>query len=151
HSEDDRAGQLALFPVHRTQRSAVPAILSPKAGELQAVNGPPGSGKTSMLRAVVASKWVAAALNKEPCPIIVACGATNQSVTNVIDAFGNAPHADGTIPYAQRWIPDAASYGAYLPASSVLSDPKKQSELTRFVCLKKASNGNLYEYVKRTN
>src|SRR5690606_31648410 len=101
HIDEYEDGQRSLFPLDRTQRSAVHAILSLKAGELQAVNGPPGSGKTSMLRAVVASKWVAAALNKEPCPIIIACGATNQSVTNVIDAFGNAPHPDVTIPYAQ--------------------------------------------------
>ncbi|MFK2893761.1 AAA domain-containing protein [Dyella flagellata] len=53
-------------------------------GEIQAINGPPGSGKTSMLRAVVASQWVSAALHQKPCPITLACGATNKSVTNVM-------------------------------------------------------------------
>lgn len=153
HIDENDAGLRQLFPLDPTQRNAVRAILNLKPGELQAVNGPPGSGKTSMLRAVVASKWVGAALWGEACPIIVACGATNQSVTNVIEAFGNAPHPDATMIYAQRWISDAASYGAYLPSRKVLEAPESQAELARFVCLKKSgpSKGFLYEYVNRKN
>lgn len=152
HIDEYETGARSLFPLDPTQRDAVRAILSLEPGEMQAVNGPPGSGKTSMLRAVVASRWVAAAHQNAACPIIVACGSTNQSVTNVIEAFGKAPHPDSSIPHAQRWIADVTSYGAYLPASTVLNDPKKQAELARFVCLKKsASTGFLYEYVNRGN
>ncbi len=106
-----------------------------------------------MLRAVVASNWVSAALRGEACPIIVACGATNQSVTNVIEAFGNAPHPNAAIAHAQRWIADAASYGAYLPAATVLTDREREAELARFVCLKKSGNakGFLYEYADGNN
>jgi hypothetical protein len=152
HMDEYDGGSRSLFPLDATQRKAVRAILSLKAGEMQAVNGPPGSGKTSMLRAVVASVWVSAALRRKDCPILVACGATNQSVTNVIEAFSNAPHPDASVPHARRWISDAASYGAYLPSSNVLNDASKQAELARFVCLKKSSrNGFLYEYVNRNN
>lgn len=144
--------QRPMFPLDDTQRTAVCAIANLQDGEVQAVNGPPGSGKTSMLRAVVASRWVNAAIKKEPCPIIIACGATNQSVTNVIEAFGKAPHTDASLPYAQRWIADVPSYGGYLPSATVLADEKKKAELTRFICLKKSTTtGFHYQFVDRTN
>ena len=151
HIDEFDRGSRSLFPLDETQRQAVHTILALAPGEIQAVNGPPGSGKTSMLRAVVASLWVDAALKNLPCPIIVACGSTNQSVTNVIGAFGNAPHPDNTLPFAQRWIAGATSYGAFLPSTSMRDDPNNQEELQRLVVLKRAANGFLYEYWQREN
>lgn len=149
---DESKGNRPLFPLDESQRKAVCAVASLQEGELQAINGPPGSGKTSMLRAVVASRWVSAALQKGECPIIVACGATNQSVTNVIEAFGKAPHPDARLAHAQRWLPDLQSYGAYLPSQSVLNDKKKQAELARFVCLIPGhGTGMLWQYRNRPN
>ncbi len=149
---DELAQSRPLFPLDSTQRSAVAAILSLQEGEMQAVNGPPGSGKTSMLRAVVASQWVSAALEQRECPITVACGATNQSVTNVIEAFGKAPHPDSSLPHAQRWIVDASSYGAYLPAKDRLSNKEHRAEVERFVCLEAVSAGGfLYRYWNRAD
>ncbi len=146
---DGGSARRALFPLDATQRTAVNAILSLVDGQIQAVNGPPGSGKTSMLRAVVASQWINAALQQAPCPITLACGATNQSVTNVIEAFGNAPHPDATLAHAQRWIPDTSSYGAYLPAGHRLADPATRAEAERFVCLQETRGGFLYRYWNR--
>lgn len=153
HIDEYEGGKRSLFPLDQTQRNAVRAILALRPGELQAVNGPPGSGKTAMLRAVVASTWVTAALQKLPCPIIVACGSTNQSVTNVIGAFGKAPHPDASLPHAQRWIDDAPSYGAFLPSASYKAELKNQAEMARNVCIEKvsspASHGFLYSYFQR--
>lgn len=149
---DESKGNRPLFPLDESQRKAVCAVASLQEGELQAVNGPPGSGKTSMLRAVVASRWVSAALQQGDCPIIVACGATNQSVTNVIEAFGKAPHPDARLAHAQRWLPDLQGYGAYLPSQSVLNDKKKQAELARLVCLIPGhGTGMLWQYRNRPN
>ena len=153
HMDEYGDGKRSLFPLDTSQRAAVRAILSLRHGQIQAINGPPGSGKTAMLRAVVASKWVTAALNNAPCPIIVACGATNQSVTNVIDAFGKAPHLDNNLPHAQRWIDHAPSYGAFLPSNSYKTDAKNQAEIAKTVCLEKLegaqSGGFLYRYFQR--
>jgi DNA topoisomerase IA len=155
HIDEYDADGRALFPLDETQRTAVRSILSLGPGQLQAVNGPPGSGKTAMLRAVVASKWVGAALAGHPCPIVVACGATNQSVTNVIEAFGKAPHPDDGLPHAQRWIEGAPSYGAFLPSSSYKADARNRAEINRIVCIEKVENpanaGFLYRYFQRTN
>lgn len=155
HIDEHEEGKRALFPLDATQRNAVRAILTLMPGQIQAVNGPPGSGKTAMLRAVVASKWVTAALKNEPCPIIIACGATNQSVTNVIEAFGNAPHPDNTIAHARRWIDHASSYGAFLPSASYKSEAKNQAEIAKTVCIEKVESavncGFLYRYYQRTD
>lgn len=150
---DERAPKntRSLFPLDESQRDAVVSILSLEQGQIQAINGPPGSGKTSMLRAVVASMWVDAAWRNKSCPIIVACGATNQSVTNVIDAFGQAPHLDEGIPFAQRWIADVPSYGGYIPSRSVLNNPKKEAELKRLVTIQPVYRGFPFEYWGRPN
>ena len=75
-----------------------------------------------MLRGVVASLWVNAAVKGGPCPVIMAAGATNQSVTNVIEAFGRAPHPDESYRLGQRWLPELVSFGAYLPAKGRIQD-----------------------------
>ncbi|MBC3884950.1 AAA domain-containing protein [Undibacterium griseum] len=154
HMDAYGGGKRELFPLDPTQRRASRAILSLQSGQVQAVNGPPGSGKTSMLRAVVASKWVEAALDQAPCPIVLACGTTNQSVTNVIGAFGEAPHLDDKLLIARRWIPDVPSYGAYLPSQSQLKkDGKDDSKdvTKQFICLQKAATGSLYAFVGRSD
>lgn len=149
HIDEYEGGERALFPLDLSQRTAARAILSLKPGEMQAINGPPGSGKTSMLRAVVGSMWVYAAWKQQPCPIIVACGATNQSVTNVIGAFGNAPHGDDRFPVGRRWLPGIGSYGAYFPSNSVKADEEKKEELEKLWCLQYSNKGMLFEYWNR--
>lgn len=105
-----------MFALDPSQRRAVRHAVTLRPGEILAVNGPPGTGKTSMLKAVIASYWVQAALEQRDPPIIVACGATNQSVTNVINAFKSVPHSEGNHPLAMRWNPMVDSYGAYFPS-----------------------------------
>ncbi len=110
-----------LFPLDNTQRyaSIVAGQLEPSDGDSSkqetviAVNGPPGSGKTSMLKAIIADMSVKAAINKQPCPIIVAAGATNQSVKNVMSAFPEVIHTVSSIEGVgndnfsiyERWLP----------------------------------------------
>lgn len=117
-----------LFPLDNTQRHASLAAArldlnydnNNSSGRVLAVNGPPGSGKTSMLKAVIAHYVVKAALLKEPCPIIVASGATNQSVKNVTSAFPDVVQDDDNeylLEY-QRWIPHCPTYGSFFAAQT---------------------------------
>lgn len=117
-----------LFPLDNTQRHASLAAArldlnydnNNGSGRVLAVNGPPGSGKTSMLKAVIAHYVVKAALLKEPCPIIVASGATNQSVKNVTSAFPDVVQDDNNdylLEY-QRWIPHCPTYGSFFASQS---------------------------------
>lgn len=119
-----------LFPLDNTQRNA--SIMArylelhyednAELGRILAINGPPGSGKTSMLKAVIAQESVLAVLNNKPCPIIVAAGATNQSVKNVVSAFPDVIHkaeGDEFILY-QRWLPSVNNYGSFLASAEAL-------------------------------
>lgn len=104
-------------PLADAQRDSLNHQLASKHGEILGVNGPPGTGKTTMLLSVVASHWVRAALNGGDPPVIVAASTNNQAVTNVIDAFAK-DFSTGTGSFAGRWIPDIKSFGAYFPSAS---------------------------------
>ncbi len=94
------------------------------------VTGPPGTGKTTLIQSVVASSWVSAALSgaKKP-PVILACAATNQAVTNIIESFGKAETKPG--PLEGRWLPEISSYGTFCCSSYRKDDIENfQTEVT---------------------
>jgi hypothetical protein len=105
------------FPLAKQQRQVLAWLDAAELGEVIAVNGPPGTGKTTLLLSAVAGMYVrAAAAGGEP-PIIVATSSNNQAVTNIIDAFGK-DFAKGDGPLAGRWLPGINSFGIFLPANS---------------------------------
>lgn len=77
------------FPVTWGQRLAIVSTITAQKGQVRVVNGPPGTGKTTLLQSVVASMWVNAALNEDRPPLIVASSMNNQAVSNIIDSFTN--------------------------------------------------------------
>ncbi len=105
------------FPLSEHQRQVLAYLDASSTGEVIAVNGPPGTGKTTMLLSAVASLWIKAALKGGDAPIIVAASTNNQAVTNIIDAFGK-DFATGDGPFAGRWLPDIESFGIFLPSHS---------------------------------
>jgi len=103
------------FALADAQRDALCHALASDNGNVLAVNGPPGTGKTTLLLSLVASLWAKSALEGRHPPVILAASANNQAVKNVIDAFGK-DFSPGTGPCAGRWLPDIKSYGAYFPS-----------------------------------
>jgi hypothetical protein len=100
-----------------SQRRALLAYLNAPAGTITAVNGPPGTGKTTLLQSIVASEMVARALEQGEAPIFVATAATNQAVANVISAFRGATEGLKH-PLADRWLPFVGRrYGVYFRGS----------------------------------
>jgi hypothetical protein len=113
----EHLGQMSrAFSLSKSQREALHHAMAMKDGEILAVNGPPGTGKTTLIQSVVATLWVEAALHGGEPPIIVATSTNNQAVTNVIDSFGGAE--DNPPLLSSRWIPDIKSYGLFCPAES---------------------------------
>jgi len=76
------------FPPSEHQRQVLTYLDLSIPGDVFAVNGPPGTGSTTMLLSAGASVWIRAALKGEDAPIIVAASTNNQAVTNKVDAFG---------------------------------------------------------------
>lgn len=113
-------GRRTGLPLDATQRLAAMAAASlgtDTSPSVLPVNGPPGTGKTSFLRAVLASWWVeAAAQGRAHPPVVIATGATNKAITNVIEAFGAIaePGIGGSL--LQRWLPGLPSYGWLVPS-----------------------------------
>jgi DNA polymerase III delta prime subunit len=105
------------FPLTEQQRQVLAWLDASGSGEVIAVNGPPGTGKTTMLLSAVAGLWVGAALRGEDPPVIVAASSNNQAVTNIIDAFGK-DFDQGAGPFAGRWLPDVDSFGMFLASHS---------------------------------
>jgi len=99
-----------------SQRETLHHFLTIGAGEMLAVNGPPGTGKTTLIQSVVATLWVEAALQGAEPPIILAASTNNQAVTNVIDSFAKSDKNLSLL--SQRWLPDLTSYGLYCASES---------------------------------
>ena len=121
-------GQMSgAFPLSPSQRQALHGLLTLEEGSLLAVNGPPGTGKTTFLQSVVASLWAKAALDQREPPIIAACSTNNQAVTNILDSFAATASSGSDSPFAERWLPDLTSYGLYLPSQGKLGTSKYQT------------------------
>ncbi len=104
------------FSLSPSQRQAMHSLEMTPAGGMLAVNGPPGTGKTSLLESVVASLWVNAALAGGEPPVILACAASNQAITNILDRFAGTQSSGDGDPMTVRWLPRLKSYGLYLPS-----------------------------------
>lgn len=108
-------GQMGFdFPLSISQRKSLNTLLSSK-DKVFAVNGPPGTGKTTLLQSIVATKVVASAIDGKNAPIILACSTNNQAVTNIIDSFSRSNTKEGRLQ--GRWLPDVDGYATYLPST----------------------------------
>lgn len=94
------------YPLAAAQREAVHCFSKMKNGDVLAVSGPPGTGKTSMLQSIVADMVVKMFLDKNSSvPLILASSTNNKAILNIIDAFSSDkedPYSEANIH--QRWI-----------------------------------------------
>jgi hypothetical protein len=125
-------GQMGRFSLSPSQRQTTHGLLALSEGAVLAVNGPPGTGKTTVLQSIVASLWVEAALTeKAGPPIILACSTNNQAVTNILDSFGAAASPQAEDPWMERWLPSLTSYGLFLPSFGKFNEPESKRSKRR--------------------
>ncbi|KAF2078767.1 DEAD/DEAH box helicase [Flavobacterium sharifuzzamanii] len=109
-------GQMGFdFPISISQRKSLNTFLKTN-DKIFAVNGPPGTGKTTLLQSIVANKFVESAIKGNQPPIILACSTNNQAVTNIIDSFSKSNTKPGNF-LEGRWLPEIEGYATYLPAN----------------------------------
>lgn len=111
------------FGLGSSQRQTMHHYFACGEDEILAVNGPPGTGKTTLLQSAIASEWVNAIIDC-PCgetipPIIVATSSNNQAVTNVIRDFAAILKPESPNLLERRWLPgNIDSLGTYYLSSS---------------------------------
>lgn len=116
-------GEYSLSP---SQREAINHFDEIEEGDILAVSGPPGTGKTTLLQSVVANMYVDAALKKAEAPIIVAASTNNQAVTNIIDSFGKI-NVIGISNLEKKWITGTNSFATYFPSKGKMNEAEKNN------------------------
>lgn len=131
------------YPLAAAQREAVHCFSKMENGDVLAVSGPPGTGKTSMLQSIVADMLVKMFLDKNSSvPLILASSANNKAILNIIDAFSSDkedPNLEANIHQRlhQRWICYGKGRGkkfvpmaVYCPSSSAYDKNKEKYFMT---------------------
>jgi hypothetical protein len=114
------------YPLSPSQREALHHFDVLGDGEILAVNGPPGTGKTTLLQSIVADLYVSHALKNADPPIIVAASTNNQAVTNIIDSFGKI-NPIGDTNLERRWIDKVHSFAVYFPSVMKINEAAKNN------------------------
>ncbi len=150
-----RGTMSTAYGLAEKQSDAVSAYTAMSHGEILAVNGPPGTGKTTLLQSIIASEVVSAALRGEEPVVIVGSSIGNQAILNINkgmnDIFQENPAAS-LFPWARRWVPDADTYGLYLPTKGRLSEAQEKGYAYAFMDENKVWTGfpekeNSLEYI----
>lgn len=123
----EHVGQMGgEYPLSPSQRESISCFQEIREGELLAVNGPPGTGKTTLLQSVVADMYVKTAIKREKAPIIVATSTNNQAVTNIIESFGKI-NPIGIKNLEKRWITGVHSFAVYFPSKGKEAEAKRNN------------------------
>ncbi len=127
-ASEQHVGHISAQSLTLSQRLGLHATLALSGtNEFLAINGPPGTGKTTLLQSIIASLWVDAAAQGGEPPVILVASTNNRAVENVLESFGRAGaisnnHPLATLSIIKRWLPDVEGYGLYLKSRSVETD-----------------------------
>lgn len=120
---------VGYFGLNNNQRLFIKG-LKDGVSDVLALNGPPGTGKTTVLQSVVASLIVDSIINGDSkMPIIFGLSATNQAKNNIIDGFklSNILDVNNSSILSQRWISlDGLSFIDY----GIQLNPKDDKEMS---------------------
>ena len=106
------------FPLDDDQRRAAQTTAVMETGDILAIEGPPGTGKTALIQALVADVTVNAVLRTPDMPgKVLISSANNQAIENVLEVFAKAGGYNKDIAVlTQRWLPSVGSVGLHLAA-----------------------------------
>jgi len=113
------------YPLSTSQRECINHFNKMSDGDILAVNGPPGTGKTTLLQSIVSNLYVKHAIEQKKPPLIVATSTNNQAVTNIIESFGKIK-IQGLGNLEERWINNVDSFAVYFPSKSKEGEADKK-------------------------
>ena len=102
------------YPLSPSQRESMVELVTLKPGQILSVNGPPGTGKTTLLQSVIAQMWIEAALGEKECPLIVVASTNVKAVENVLESFAKICDEIGH----KRWHPYGGGFGLFLASET---------------------------------
>ena len=108
-------------PLNQKQRDAVRAVRLLKEGQVQAVNGPPGTGKTSLIKTLIADAVVNAAIAGADPPRIIVTSTNNQALRNVLEGL-TSPDNDRLSDERKRWLPKLMHLAAFNASAEQAKD-----------------------------
>ncbi|HEY0922660.1 AAA domain-containing protein [Rheinheimera pacifica] len=119
HMASARGTMSAAYGLADSQSDAIAAYCTLGNAEVLAVNGPPGTGKTTLLQSIIATEIVTRAIAGDEPAVIVGVSTNNQAVTNINRSLNEILQENPAVSlfhWAKRWVPDSETYGLYLPA-----------------------------------
>lgn len=112
------------FGLSDSQREGINHFNHLKNGEILAIKGPPGTGKTTLVQSIVASQYVETAIQEQTPKLIVAASTNNQAVTNIIESFGKINIKFKNSNIESRWIEKVNSFATYFPSKQKMKIAK---------------------------
>ncbi|WP_315163177.1 AAA domain-containing protein [Capnocytophaga leadbetteri] len=134
------------FPLSASQREAFGKYQISSYNDIFAINGPPGTGKTTILQAFIANILVNAVLENLPAPLIIGCSTNNQAITNILDSMKLENKQQN--PLQDRWIPNISSFGLYLTTKTDITEYQWTKNFKDGFCLEIDNIGKASENEK---
>lgn len=101
------------FALEPSQRRVLLQTLSLDRDQILAVNGPPGTGKSTLLQSIAASFWVRAAFEGDAAPLVLVSSTNNRAILSALQKHSSTGHQWEDPKLGKRWLPDIGSYGLF--------------------------------------
>lgn len=117
------------YPLAKSQREALTHLQTLDQNFVFTVNGPPGTGKTTLILSIIAKEWVQSAIDKTMPKLLVLSSTNNAAVVNVLQKLREIIKPNNENILLDRWLPDMSYLGCMLTSQSNVKNKGLHNEL----------------------